>query len=385
LLRVLFLDRANVARARNVGIEEARHDTVLFGDDSATVVPTWCTDMAEALGDPAYPVVTAPVRVPVTGPVTAFLNYQRIFDAPPVDAGEARTVTGHCGLRRDRLPPEVRYDEDGLTLVGEDVAFGLAVRAAGIRIRWLGDAAPGIHVVPERIEEITERAFRYGRGAALVWVRGRDRSVASPVQVLGFYPYFSSDEQYQYRRFPEVLAPATRAAFTLYDYLYDAAYLVGYLSELGTELEHPFVDLEPEDLRDAWDAIAGKVDVPTNEWASLRLDYTRLDTGTSTEDPLVAEVRQSLSSFAWQVPVPDRPPPDPGTPSPESFPVELHEVWRELRSGGGRLDTATVERRVRAAGYGFREACAAIERQASYAAARPARARAHALLGEGHD
>ena len=37
-LRVLHLDQRNGSKARNVGIEAARHDTVLFGDDGAAVV-----------------------------------------------------------------------------------------------------------------------------------------------------------------------------------------------------------------------------------------------------------------------------------------------------------------------------------------------------------
>ena len=89
MLRVVFLDRPNLARARNVGIDQARHDTVLFGDDGAAYPDSWCTDLAGALRDPRFPVVTAPVRVPVRGPVTAFLDYQRFFDAPPVDANAA--------------------------------------------------------------------------------------------------------------------------------------------------------------------------------------------------------------------------------------------------------------------------------------------------------
>jgi hypothetical protein len=48
-----------------------------------------------------------------------------------LDAMEARTVTGHCALRRDRLPAGVRYDEERLPLVGEDVGFGDALRAIG--------------------------------------------------------------------------------------------------------------------------------------------------------------------------------------------------------------------------------------------------------------
>src|SRR3954452_1485084 len=85
-LRVLHLEQANLSRARNVGIAEARHDTVLFGDDGARAAASWCVEVSHGLRDPRYPVVTGPVRVPVLGPVTAYLNHQRVFDAPPLDA-----------------------------------------------------------------------------------------------------------------------------------------------------------------------------------------------------------------------------------------------------------------------------------------------------------
>ena len=42
--------------------------------------------------------------------------------------------------------------------------------------------------------------------------------------------------------------------------------------------------------------------------------------------------------------------------------ARLHAAWRDLHAGGGTIDAAAVNRAVRAAGTGFRDGCAALER-----------------------
>jgi hypothetical protein len=368
LLRVVYLERANVARARNVGIAEARHHTVVFGDDGGACQPSWCNDLANALRDPRYPVVTAPVRVPVIGPVTAFLDYQRVFDAPPVDFDQARTVTGHCAIRRDRLPAHVRYDEDNLPLVGEDVAFGHAVRAAGIPIRWLAGIAPGLHLLPERIAEVTERLFRYGRGAALVWSRNGAGSAPGPADIVSLYRGIVTGAHHRYRRFGEVVAAAPRVAFTLYDYLHDVAFLLGYLSEQG------FVELDRDGLRVAWQDTADRAGEAIGDgWRVLRLDYARLDGGRPDDaacggEALVAEVVRSLTRYARLVPSPEATVAGDSDAADSDVPPDFPRLlagWGELRAATGPIDADALDRIARSAGFGFRDACAVIERSAA--------------------
>jgi hypothetical protein len=362
LLRVVHVERANVARARNVGIAEARHDTVVFGDDGAACDQGWCAELADGLRDPRYPVVTGPVRVPVTGPVTAFLDYQRVFDAPPVNLDEARTVTGHCAIRRDRLPTHVRYDEDNLPLVGEDRAFGHAVRAAGIPIRWLGGVTPPLHLLPERVDEVTERLFRYGRGAALVWRSHGAASAPCPADVVSLYRGILSGHHRGYRRFGELGTPAVRAAFTVYDYLHDVAFLLGYLAELGTDV----VELDRGGLRLAWQHIVDRAGALVgDDWRALGLDYARLGEGVASDEPLVAAVVRALVRYAPLVLPPDAAVEgNTGVVAPPDFP-RLLTGWRELRTAGVPIDASTVDRVARTAGFGFRDACAVVERSAS--------------------
>jgi glycosyltransferase involved in cell wall biosynthesis len=355
LLRVVHLERNNVARARNVGIAEARHDTVVFGDDGAGFPPSWCTDFADALRDPRYPVVTAPVRVPVNGPVTAYLNHQRIFDAPPLNLTHARTVTGHLAIRRDRLPVQVRYDETNLPLVGEDVAFGHAVRAAGIPIRWLDGMAPALHLLPERVDEITERLFRYGRGAALVW-KGHGVGSARPADIVSAYRSIASGEHHGYRRFAELIAPGIRAAFTVYDHLHDVAFLLGYLAEWGS------VEVDGDGLRSVWrDVAARAAALAGDQWRAPEVDYARLDSGTPGDVPLIAELVRSLTRYVSLVPG------DTGVADPAEAPdyPRLLAGWRELRAADRTLDADAIDRTGRSAGFGFRDACAVIERSAT--------------------
>jgi glycosyltransferase involved in cell wall biosynthesis len=378
LLRVLYLERANVSLARNVGIAAARHDTVIFGDDGIAVAPTWCTAFAAGLRDPRYPVATAPVHVPVTGPVTALLDYQRVFEAMPLDATEARTLNGHCAIRRDRIPAHIRYDEENLPVVGEDLAFGATLRAAGIPIRWLPDVPSVGHVLTDRIEEITDRAMRYGRATVMLWRHGL-APAARPSELLAGYRYAGFGGHRLYRRFTEVVQPAARAAFTVYDYLFDLSFLIGYLAELGDWLAHPFIELDQAGLRGAWQDIAARTaagagGLTAADWRALPVDYTRLDDAPPTDDPLVADVRYALARYA--PPVPGRPPAavaavvdeaaaDLGSAAAAPDRERLLGSWRDWRASGAPLTADTVNGWARRIGYGFRDACATIERAAA--------------------
>lgn len=395
-LRVLHLEHRNLSRARNVGIEQARHDTVIFGDDGAEMPVTWCEDLAGALRDERFPVVTAPVRVPVSGPITSYLNYQRVFDPAPITATEVGSVTGALGIRRDRLPATIRYDEENLPEVGEDTAFGLALRQAGIPIRWL-DVTPARHLLPERVEEITQRAFRYGGGAARVSCR-RLGPVPGPDDVLTFFRILVLGDYRGFRRFSEVLAPGLRSAFTLFDFLYNVSWLVGYLDEAGRELGRAIVDVDRDGLRPALRDLATSAGarVEDGAWNATAVDFRRLGP-SGAADPFVAQARWLLTRHvtlrAPRAPRPDdqqQPapvgaapgkaafapggePPPPGSRRraggrprrrPDDRLTGLLAAWRQVRATGAPIDADAVDRMARELGFGFRQACEAIEQSA---------------------
>ena len=80
-LRVLHSPTPGISTARNLGAAAARHDTVLFTDDDVLVPPDWAPRMAAALAGGEHVAVAAPVRMVVDGPVTAFMEHERDFDA----------------------------------------------------------------------------------------------------------------------------------------------------------------------------------------------------------------------------------------------------------------------------------------------------------------
>src|ERR1700735_623895 len=294
MVRVMHLAERNVSAARNCAITHARHDTLLFADDDGMVPEPWCTELHAALTGRGWPVVTAPVRVPVSGPVTALIDYQRIFDAPPAGPEVTHTLTGNCGLRASMIPSHVRYNEAHLPTAAEDVDFSFALRAAGLKIHWLADATPGLHCLPENIDEITERGVRYGRGGARLYLLRGNKKIAIP-GALSWYASMAAGEHREYRRFPEFTLPGVRVAFTVYEYLLNACLLIGYLDELGAQLGHPLIEPDYQALSAAWQEISasaaeGVRGLSASDWDNLPTDYGRLERGVDPPDPVDAAV-----------------------------------------------------------------------------------------------
>jgi len=386
MVRVMHLAERNISAARNCAINHARHDTLLFADDDGIVPEPWCTELSTALSDRGWAVVTAPVRVPVSGPVTALIDYQRIFDAPPAGPEETHTLTGNCGLRRSMIPAHVRYNEAHLPTAAEDVDFSFALRAAGLRIHWLAGATPGLHCLPENIDEITERGVRYGRGGARLYLLRGNKKIAIP-GALSWYASMASGEHREFRRFPEFVWPGVRVAFTVFEYLLNASLLIGYLDELGLQLGHRLIEPDFGALSAAWQEISasageGAGSLPASGWSSLPADYGRLERGVDPPDPVDAAVATVSAALARHAPLAGGELPaevlqvlDPAGPagpaSGRSGPAiaaenssgrqRLAAAWAELRQAGGPISEADLERCVRSAGMPFRRGCQELE------------------------
>lgn len=265
--------------ARNVALREARHDIVLFTDDDCEVSPSWCAALAAELGSGAVAAVASPVDVPALGPVTAFLDYQRIFDAPPVDAERVwYPITASCGVRRDLLPARVVFPEKELAGAGgEDAELGYRLGDAGLAIAWKGEIPPTKHLLSEQIAQLTERFLRYGRAnATLVHRFGRWRE--SVPGVLDWYVELTSATGDDSRRFVELSDPSARICFTAFEALIAAAFLVGYLEQSGHELGQPLVVCEHEELARAWRSLADEATAAAGPagWRAVDADIGRL-------------------------------------------------------------------------------------------------------------
>jgi hypothetical protein len=307
-LRVVYLDRSNRAAARNYAIAHGRHDTVLFADDDAVVPQQWCGELHGALRDRGWALVTAPVQVPESGPITALFNYQRLFDSqPPGPDGPGNLITANFGLRRDLIPAQVRFDENLPS--GEDTDLGHQLWAAGVGFGFLSDAEPIRHVLPEQLEPNIRRSMAYGQNTAMVSTKlGTGRKLL-PL-LCSRYAAITSREYRDFRKFAEFIRPDVRAAFTVYEYLFNSAYLVSCLHWLGTFAGQPVIRLDEGQLTAAWRHAAARADGHVSalrpaDWSSLAVDYSRLAGGAAAPPRLddlaestVADMKLALGQHA---------------------------------------------------------------------------------------
>lgn len=347
LLRVHYLDRRGVGPARNVVLDQARHDTILFTDDDCLVPPEWARQLADALREPDTAAVGAPVRLVVRGPVSAYCDYLRIYDATQsVVDGPLLLVTTNCGLRRDRIDASIRFDACGAEVGAEDTGVALALAKAGHRVRWLAEATPIRHEFSERIDEITDRYRRYARNGVHHYLDHGVTEMAMPGILDHLRARLAEDSVFD-RRFGELVEPAARTAFSVYDALSAAATAVGYLDALGTAWGLPLLDLDTDALDAQWRAIADEVarraaDLSPDGWGSLEFDYPGWPGRIATVDPLVRAVWASVARYAR---------PRDGIPA---------EALRDHDAGAAAASASSLDR-LRQLRPAFEQACAAGE------------------------
>jgi glycosyltransferase involved in cell wall biosynthesis len=374
MVRVRYLDRPNVAVARNTVLAEARHDTILFTDDDCAVPPEWCTQLAAGLREPETVAVGAPVQVEVAGPVSAYFDYQGNYNAVPIaPGGPLLLVTTNCGLRRDRIPASIRFDPR-LFSAGEDTCLSLALGKAGRSVGWLADATPLRHGFTERISEITDRFVRNAfHGVTLYLEHGYVE--ASMPGVLAHYRQHLDGDSAVVRQFSELVAPEARTAFAAYEALSFAAMMVGYLDRLGTEFDHPLLELDRDGLTRAWYEIGERVRERTAalspvDWAALEVDYRGMATRLGdAPDPMVDDVHEALRRYARPIPA------DPGgrigdvlahgtgelTTGYLDFLERVRTMYDNLCASAEPPTPDALDRAARGLGVSFKVACDAIE------------------------
>lgn len=258
-LRVIRTPRTGAAHARNEALEVAANPVVLFTDDDCEVPPGWAGDHLAVLRH--VPGSAAPIEVPHRGPITHYLDYKRIFIAPPLTADTCRYfVTANCGINRKLVRRPPRFDEADFNNAAEDAALGYRIVEDGQEIRWLGEAMPVRHKLTERSGELLERSWRYGEGnATLVDVHGRWQE-SSPWTV-EWLTSILAGEWHDHRRFIEIPDLELRRAFTSFNIVETVFWLLGYLTRMQARLNLEVFAVDRERLLASLGAIVASAGV----------------------------------------------------------------------------------------------------------------------------
>lgn len=377
-LRVLHSAPDGTATARNTALAAARHDTILFTDDDLIVAPDWCAHLYTALHSGARAVAT-PVRMDVRGPVTAFMNYDRLFYPPPVDATRARLlVTASAGYRRDLVAPGTVFNSDRHQFFGQDTEFALTLTDQGVPIRWLPDAPPPVHHIEEDVAAVVTRSVKNGRGSARIYIARRLLHNYLP-SALAVYAGYADGTFTGYRRYREIGPVGVRVAFTTLNLIRTGLINAGYLWDLGTAYGHAFVDLDVDALVDgARTVLAGLGDllarVPAEQWRDVPVRFGAGLTDAPGIDELVpvGAVAGVLDRSARRTgrPVPRALAHVLGRDDATWYQRHMHDrarllaLWRRMQPDASTLTLAAFEERVRAIGISLPSGLSLLEQVA---------------------
>ncbi|MER7274996.1 glycosyltransferase family 2 protein [Dactylosporangium sp. NPDC000244] len=374
-LRVLHSDPPGVSRARNTGVAAARHDTVLFVDDDLIVPESWCADMHQALK--AGPVaVSGPVRLAVLGPITAFMDHQRFYDASPLDGHSGGLlVTANAGYRRDMAPPGAPFDVEQHPNAGEDTDLALRLRAAGGRIGWLDSWATPLHYVDEDVSALAGRALRDGRSCARLHFRygleARAQFLPSPWRV---YSAALAGRPDWYRQFAELDSVPVRGAFATMAFIYSTCLHAGYLQETGQLLGHPLLEVDAEPLLAELDGLIAAAIPDGPAWSALAARLTPEPRPDIAHLVPLAAIAAAFQRHAPRTGVPPRHVLQYLNRSEGAWVAELlasaertTALWQRLERRSD-LTLETVEREGREAGLSLSQTCGYLDR---FVAGRP--------------
>jgi hypothetical protein len=291
-VRLLESASPGAANARNVAMAEARHPILLFADDDCVVPPDWCAILRDGLRHAAA--VTGPVDVRPAGPITAFLNYQRFWDAAPLDGRFARfLVTSNAAIDRTRI--RARFDPR--MRGAEDLELGYRIRRGGERIAWL-EMRPVVQVIADGIDQMTRRFLTWGTDFAVMHAAGHPLVPGPYVPTL--YADLCRGAATGGRQFRELPDPTVRSAFASLDRVHVALCMAGFLAGIGDRTGHRFIALDREalaaGLRRLFAARAGEWS--TVDWTDLRPDPAGLTVPAEPVDDLRAEIGELLTAAA---------------------------------------------------------------------------------------
>lgn len=191
-IRYVCETEANIAKARNRALSEARGSYAAFIDDDEVASPGWLASLLRAREEYRSPVVLGPVMPLLPTNTPRWVIAGRFFDRPRrttgtiVQAGAGGTGNVLLDLnevRRTRILFDASYGITG----GEDTHFFHRLAVAGLHAVWCDEAEVHEHVQPHRVRIgwLMRRAFVGGHSYACIFDR-EEASWRRALKALGY-------------------------------------------------------------------------------------------------------------------------------------------------------------------------------------------------------
>ncbi len=166
--------RASAAHARNVGIEKATGEWIVFvdGDDvaEATLLSTYArmTDRYRVMGGSLD-------ESALNDPIVAAWRYPLTERGLPIALGVFPFVlTSNCAISRDVFDQIGVFDEN-LEFFHEDVDFSIRVHLAGLEIGWVPEAVVNYRH-RDSLRSLARQQYIWGRGSVVMLDRYRNEA-----------------------------------------------------------------------------------------------------------------------------------------------------------------------------------------------------------------
>lgn len=177
-VRYVCETEANVAKARNRALSEARARYAAFIDDDEVASPEWLATLLHARDQYRADVVLGPVMPLLPAQTPRWVIAGRFFDRPrrvtgtrvePGAGGTGNVLLDLHAVSRARVQFDVSYGISG----GEDTDFFQRLAAAGLSAVWCDEAEAHEHVQPHRVRIgwLVRRAFAGGHSYARIFDR----------------------------------------------------------------------------------------------------------------------------------------------------------------------------------------------------------------------